>query len=167
MNPDALKKVGQVVVGFGLLFATALAFQNCSGYAMYDANTQTDLSSSCVTNCGPTSIDLMTTSQRITLLQSDLPVNRRVVDLGGYCDDGDFAESLIEYQFIDGSTPVTGWENSSTACDEIGKFQIAATVPASSRVYTLNLRLRAGANGMYVYSPFGGSGRSITIEVKN
>ncbi len=54
VNPNSkpvAKKIGQVVVGFGLLFAAALAFQNCSGYQMYDSTTVEDLASTCGSEC--------------------------------------------------------------------------------------------------------------------
>lgn len=167
MNPSSIKKVSQVVVGFGLLFATALAFQNCSGYQMYDAQAQADLSSSCGQNCNQTiaGLTLKLTNTRLSLLDAELPVSNRVVDIGGYCDDAEFADSDIQYQFVDGSTPGP-WVSKGVKCDENGRFHIAVDVPTvgASRSYLLQVRLAipVGTNS-YLLTP--AAQKSLSIDV--
>ncbi len=168
MNPASIKKVSQVVVGFGLLFATSLAFQNCSGYQMYDSQAQADLSSSCGSNCNQTidGLSIKLTNTRISLLDVNLPASNRVVDIGGYCDDAEFADSDIQYQFVDGSTPVAPWAGKGVKCDDLGRFQIAADVPtvAASRSYLLQVRLAIPVGtGSFLVTP--AAQKSVFIDI--
>lgn len=147
MNPVA-KRIGQVVAGFGLLFAAALAFQNCSGYQMYDSSQLTNLPSSCSgANCNSQDVmglKILLTNSKITVNLADLPSSNRVVDIGGYCDDADFAQTNLQYEWVDGSTAITPWQGTSVPCDDLGRFSFRATVPSSitvSRTYRLYVRL--------------------------
>lgn len=130
MNPVA-KKIGQVVAGFGLLFAAALAFQNCSGYAVLDSS-QTNLPSSCSGgDCGQQTVEglnLKTTNQFINLAGSTL--SPRVIDVAGFCDDANFPSSEVYYQWLNGSSAVTPWSKSNSGCDDLGRFSVRAIVPA-------------------------------------
>jgi hypothetical protein len=170
VNPVAhsiVKKIGQVVVGFGLLFATALAFQNCSGYQMYDSTNQTDLSSTCGAGCDQ-SIDglaLKLTNLRITVFEASL-TPKRAVDIGGYCDDAEFANSDIQYQFVDGGMAVTDWVTKSVKCDDLGRFQISADIPQVSAPHTYLLYVRLViplGNNQFIISPV--ALKSVSIDI--
>lgn len=158
MNSNA-KKIGQVVVGFGLLFATALAFQNCSGYQVAELE-EKDQASACVSNCPSTAISILLTNSRISLMDANLPANNRVFDVGGYCDPGGYTNNEIEYQFVDGSTPVTTWESKGVRCNDLGRFHIPANVPAApaagTKTYTLQVRLKVlgGPQPYYAHGSF-------------
>ena len=135
---------------------------------MYDSQAQADLSSSCGSNCNQSvdGLSLKLTNARISLLDAELPVSNRVVDIGGYCDDAEFSESDIQFQFIDGSTPITSWQSRSVKCDDLGRFQIAADVPtvAASRTYLLQVRLAIPVgSGQYLITP--AAQKSVFIDV--
>ena len=130
VNPIT-KKVGQVVVGFGLLFATALAFQNCSGYQMYDTASTDEFASGCGSECNLTvaGTSLKTTNSLIALQEATLAATGRLVDIAGYCDDAEYPQSRLEYQWVEGSTGGS-WVSTNASCSDLGRFHLKAVVPS-------------------------------------
>lgn len=156
-NRHLLKRVGQALTGFSLLFVSAAAFQNCSGYQVYDIADSETLSSNNCTDCS-SAIGLISSTREITLFNSDLASNR-VVDIGGYCDAADFYNSVVEYQYDGGA-----WVSSSAGCDEQGRFHNAIPVPTTTaaQAFALNIRLRVlTSENLVLYS----NPLSITLAV--
>lgn len=173
VNPVA-KKVSQVVMGFGLLFATALAFQNCSGYQMYDTVNAEELASTCGSECNLNlaGVTFKVTNSTISVPEASLAATDRVIDIGGYCDDAEFPLSKLKYQWLDGSTLIDGgWKDSTASCNELGRFHMRATVPAvtsfpvsNKRFYTLSIGFAVSSgSGTFQDSPAGT--KSISIEI--
>lgn len=140
-NVFILKRVVQSLSAFTALSIAALSFQNCSGYQMYDLSDDKNSASSCGDYC-TSAVALSTSVREITLHNPDLsPL--RVVEIGGYCDDADFANSEVEYQYNGGAWTVTG-----SRCDDLGRFVSKIPVPDISvaQAFALNIRLRVITN---------------------
>lgn len=135
LRPLVLKRVGQAVAGFGLLFAAALAFQNCSGYQAYDISEDLGLSSS----TGPVAYGLKTSTGSLTVFESSLTGNR-FVDIGGYCDAGGFSSTQIEYLTTQKGNST--WASSLAACDSLGRFQVKIPVQSDTGANAFNVYIR-------------------------
>lgn len=163
------KSIGQVIFGFGLLFATALAFQNCSGYQLYDIPTETDLSSTCGTACNNSlaGLNLKLTNQALSIQEANLPAGNRVLDVGGYCDDAELPTNEIQYRWYEGSTQLSSdWVRTGVACNDIGRFQIAAVVPAVNVSKILHLEVRVAIpKGNGVFESTSVATRSLPVEI--
>lgn len=170
MNPVA-KRVGQVVLGFSLLFAAALAFQNCSGYSALDSGLS-NLSSSCAgTGCdqNTSAISLLVTNTVITVNNVDLPSANRVIDMGGFCNSGGFSTSHIQYMWALNGNPVsTNWNDDNDKCSDMGRFSIRAAIPGNFGIGTYALYIRMlvnvpnGTTSLQYYSPTA----SVAIVIK-
>jgi hypothetical protein len=135
LHPMVVKRVGQAVAGFGLLFATALAFQNCSGYQVYDISEAGDFTST----SGPVAYGLKSSTGSLTVYESSL-TSYRFVDIGGYCDNGGF--SSTEIQYLTTQKGNTTWASSSVACDSLGRFQIKIPVQSDTAANAFNVYIR-------------------------
>ncbi len=176
------QKLGRVTLAifFSLLgFVICVGFQNCSGYAS-DFNPLYDQSSvaTCIgLICGTdnTLLRLSINNESAVYVKNGTVGgacgldDSSCVDIGGYCDDGGFADNVVTYGIAQGTVTVPETILNGTKCVD-GRYVAHVPLPAGydfANAHTLRLTIYGFENNTRVPSPSGGNYREVGIIAYN
>ena len=160
-------------------FVICVGFQNCSGYAA-DINPLYDQSSvaTCIgLTCGTddTMLRLSINNESAVYVKNGTVSgacgldDSSCVDIGGYCDDGGFADNVITYSIAQGTVTVAETLLNGVKCVD-GRYVAHIPLPAGydfANAHTLRLTIYGFVNGSRVPSPSGGNYREVGIIAYN